>query len=105
MVEEIENAYYKTILQLVSVGNHQTLKVVKLELKTAISILPAMDDNEEPILRLIGSIKLYEQMLKPTKKNCLLKCVLKLDLLLAAKLRLDSNYDTVQALITALKAH
>lgn len=102
MINKIKETY-KAIVRLVVAP--QTPIMAQFDLKTAISLLPVVDDSEEKILQLIDPIELYEQMLDPSGISALIKFVLKTRLSSTAKLRLNSNYNDVAALVTAMKTH
>lgn len=73
------------------------------DLKTAVSLLPMMDDNEETTTQLIDAIELYEDMLAEATKPLLVKFVLKSRLSTSAKLRLATTYDDVKSLISDMQ--
>ncbi|KAJ3659967.1 hypothetical protein Zmor_011628 [Zophobas morio] len=75
------------------------------DLKTAVSLLPVMNDDEAVTMQLIDAIELYDTMLESTGKPSLINFVLKTRLSVGAKLRLKSNYDSVALLISDMKTH
>lgn len=75
------------------------------DLKTAVSLLPVMDDSEKVTLQLIDAIELYETMITDTDKQILINFVLKTRLSHSAKLRLASTYTTVKTMVDEMKKH
>lgn len=82
-------------------------KVEKMEtfnLKVALSLLPVIDNTESSIKQLIDNIQYYDSILtEKTCKNNLIQFVLKSRLSQNAKLRLKSNYASVDELICDLR--
>ncbi|KAK9752236.1 hypothetical protein QE152_g4349 [Popillia japonica] len=58
------------------------VKMETFSLKTASSLLPSMDGNEDTTKQLIDSAKLYETLLKPEEKKHLINYILKKKLLI-----------------------
>lgn len=79
--------------------------MAKFDLKTAVSLIPEMTGDESITKKLIDAIELYSSMLDDEGKKTLIQFVLKTRLTSNAKLRLSSNYDSVAALISDIKAH
>lgn len=85
--------------------------VIKLDemetfnLKTAVSLLPIMNDKENVTKQLISAIELYESMLKEESKTSLVQFVLKTRLSESATLRLSQKYDTVKLLVDDMRKH
>lgn len=75
----------------------------KFELKTAVSLLPIMTDDENVIKQLISNIEMYESMIDDNSKKLLIQFVLKSKLSESAKLRMSSNYSSVTELITDMR--
>lgn len=67
-------------------------------LKTAGSLLPVMNGEENTTKALIDSMMLYSEMLKPEHTKFLIKFVLKTRLSENAKIRLNKSYDSLEAL-------
>lgn len=86
--------------------NIQNSNMATFDLKVAIGLLPALDDTETKTLQLIDAIDLYSSMLSTDndKKN-LIKFVLKTRLTHASKIRLKSNYNTVDELLQDMRVH
>lgn len=75
------------------------------DLKTAVSLLPVMDDTENVTKQLISSIEMYNSMLDDSTKQFLVQFVLKTRLSESAKLRLSQSYASVDLLINDMKKH
>lgn len=74
------------------------------ELKTALNLLPLMNDEEANTRQLIDNIEYYSSTLSaPDCKKQLINFVLKSRLSQAAKLRLNSNYSDVDSLVEDMK--
>lgn len=78
-------------------------KMESFNLKTANSLLPCMDGKEETTKKLVDSIAFYAELIKPEDTKLLIKYVLKTRISENAKVRLDVDYDTVDALILDIK--
>lgn len=74
-------------------------------LKTANSLLPCMDGKEETTKKLVDSIEFYAGLIKAEDTKSLIKYVLKTRLSENAKVRLDIDYDTIDALIKDIKTN
>lgn len=100
---------YKSIVKLAplkgSSRSPQAPVMAHFDLKTAISLLPMIDDTEEKTNQLIDAIDLYSGMLDTEGKKTLIEFVLKTRLSATAKLRLESKYDDVKTLIKSMKTH
>ncbi|KAI4456593.1 hypothetical protein MML48_8g00003462 [Holotrichia oblita] len=68
-------------------------------LKTAGSLLPSMDGNEDTTKKLVDSILFYESLLKNDDKKHLVNYVLKTRLSENAKIRLKKEYDSIKDLV------
>ncbi|CAG9761338.1 unnamed protein product [Ceutorhynchus assimilis] len=79
--------------------------MTSFDLKTAVSLLPILDDTEETTNKLVDAIELYESMLKAEDKPALIKFVLKTRLTSSAKLRLNDSYNSVADLLVDIKRH
>lgn len=74
-------------------GENISTKMESFNLKTALSLLPQMTDEESNTKTLIDNIKYYSSVLKNDDcKNELIKFVIKSRLSQNAKLKLNSNY-------------
>lgn len=102
----------KECLDIYSTGVHiieSRLKTLsrmaeKFCLKTASSLIPYITDNEETVLSLIDAVDLYDSMLSTEQdKKLLINFVLKTRLKPTAKIRLNSEYNTVSSLLTDIK--
>lgn len=95
---------YSSILQLCqleSVENESSAKMNTFDLKTALTLLTVMSDDEISTKQLIDNINYYDSLLtKPECKKNLVKFVLKSRLSQAAKLRLKDDYSSVTELIS-----
>lgn len=77
----------------------------QFDLKTAVSLLPIMNDKEEVTKQLISAIEMYDSILDEKSKKTLIMFVLKTRLSDGAKLRLSQNYGTVKDLISDMHKH
>lgn len=80
-------------------------KMESFSLKTAVSLLPIMDDTENVTKQLISSIELYSSLLDNESKPILINFILKTRLSENAKLRLNQNYGTIQLLVDDMKKY
>ena len=96
---------YKEILNFSKSTSTSVGSKMAFDLKTAVSLLPVMNDDEAVTMQLIDAIELYDTMLESTGKPSLINFVLKTRLSVGAKLRLKSNYDSVALLISDMKTH
>lgn len=101
---------YSEIEQLCSEGNssdcgvNTSTKMESFNLKTALSLLPQMTDEESNTKSLIDNIEYYSSVLKSNDcKSELIKFVLKSRLSQSAKLKLNSNYSNVEDLIKDMR--
>ncbi|CAG9787790.1 unnamed protein product [Diatraea saccharalis] len=74
-------------------------------LKTAVSLLPIMDDRENTTKNLISSIEMYSSLLDEKSRVMLINFVLKTRLSEGARLRLNQKYDSVEHLIKDMRDH
>ncbi|KAL0860129.1 hypothetical protein ABMA27_010436 [Loxostege sticticalis] len=77
----------------------------EFDLKIAISLLPAMTGQEKVTKQLIDSILLYKSMISTSAENQLIQFVLKTRLSESAKLRLKTNYSSVEALVSDIRKY
>lgn len=75
------------------------------DLKIACNLLPVINADEATILQLTDAIELYNSMLNDASKQNLINFVLKTRLSQNAKLRLNTSYETVEALVKDIKDH
>lgn len=78
-------------------------KMEQFSLKTAVSLLPIMDDKESTTKNLISSIEMYNSLLDDKSRLMLINFVLKTRLSEGAKLRLNQKYESVELLIKDMK--
>lgn len=120
-LENIENlsskisSYYLKIKQLCelsiekdssSVGTvvQKNANMEKFELKTAISLLPVMDNTETVTKQLISNIEMYSDMLDVADREKLINFVLKSRLSESAKLRLGEAYESITDLVKDMRS-
>lgn len=103
-VEKIKKLYSE-ILEFQTKTDSTDDKMTSFDLKTAVSLLPILDDTEETTNKLVDAIELYESLLKVEDKPTLIKFVLKTRLTNSAKLRLNNSYDTIADLLVDIKRH
>lgn len=100
---DIFKLQYNDILNFCSETNEFTEEVEKMEdfnLKTALSLLPIMTDEEQNTKQLIDSIEYYGSLLEKSEcKVNLINFVLKNRLSQSAKLKLNSSYTTIKDLV------
>ncbi|CAG4993646.1 unnamed protein product [Colias eurytheme] len=77
----------------------------EFELKTAVSLLPVMDDTENVTLQLIDAIELYVTMISKESITNLIQFVCKTRLSRNAKLRLKDTYSSVEEMVSDMKKH
>lgn len=104
LCKSIKDSYIK-ILSFVSKSDSKMTEPEKFCLKTAVSLLPKMNGNEQVTQELIDSIELYESMLGDGDHKLLINFVLKTRLNEGAKMRLNNSYNTVQELLTDMRNH
>lgn len=75
----------------------------KFDLKTAGSLLPVMDGSEDTTKKLLDSIELYSELLQADDQKFLITYVLKTRLSENAKIRLNKQYTSVNALIKDIR--
>lgn len=79
-------------------------KMESFDIKTAISLIPVMDNTEETIEKIVDGIEMYNEYLgETTQKNLLISFVLKTRLNKSAKLKLKSEYNDVKSLIQDIR--
>ncbi|XP_072932532.1 uncharacterized protein [Epargyreus clarus] len=104
--KDFEKLYNETLQLCESEKIELKLTMDTFDLKTAMSLLDRMTDEEANTKQLIDNIEYYSSILKSdTCKAKLIQFVLKSRLSQAAKLRLDSNYSTVSGLIKDMRIH
>ncbi|CAK1585977.1 unnamed protein product [Parnassius mnemosyne] len=74
------------------------------DLKTALTLLPVMSDDETSVKQLVDNIQYYNSLLtKQECKNNLIKFILKSRLSRSAKLRLQDDYSNVEDLVSDMQ--
>lgn len=101
------NSIYEEVVALCNPSyifeKDKTNTTMDFDLKTALSLLPVMNDEVHITRQLIDSIEYYESTLKDTSKPLLIIFVLKSRLSQSAKLRLSPSYNTVTELVDDMK--
>lgn len=105
LVQNIESLYQSTIK-----FEQENTTLAKMEsgsfcLKTAVSLLPKMNGDERVTQDLIDAIGLYSSMLRDTDRILLIRFVVSTRLSAGAKMRLGSDYDSVDRLLSDMKKH
>lgn len=99
LYQDIKNLCQPECVQSENLSNMDTFK-----LKTALTLLPVMSDDETSVKQLIDNIQYYNSLLtKEECKNNLIKFILKSRLSQSAKLRLNSDYSNIDTLISDMK--
>lgn len=101
----IENLYYQVEEFCTKQGIESKNTMEKFNLKTAVSLLPEITNDEDSVKKLIDSIELYSEMIDADSQSQLIKFVLKTRLTESAKLRLSSSYTSCKDLIVDIKRH
>lgn len=101
---KIETIYNK-ILEFIPDIKDNINMASEFDLKVAMSLIPVMNDKEETTVQIIDSILFYDSMIQGDSKAHLINFVLKARLSSSAKLRLNSRYTTVEALISDMRKH
>lgn len=105
-VTDIDNIIRESRLIL---DNRAKINLVNMgesfSLKTAGSLLPVMDGNEDTTKQLLDSIILYADMLRVDDKKHLINFVLKSRLTSNAKVRLNKTYASVDLLVKDIQEH
>lgn len=78
---------------------------VDFDLKTAVSLLPTMNDTEKVTIQLIDAIELYSTMITQESIQLLIQVVMKTRLSHSAKLRLNNTYNTIPEMVAEMKKH
>ncbi|KAK9730845.1 Integrase zinc binding domain [Popillia japonica] len=111
VVSEIK-LYVHTIYSLINETNkilasrlESNVNMESFSLKTAGSLLPCMDGDENTTKKLIDSITLYADLLKADDKKHLINFVLKTRISENAKIRLNKSYDSVDELIKDIRTN
>lgn len=105
LVSNIESLYKNTIKFESEVSNEQKMAAEKFSLKTAVSLLPKMNGDEQVTQDLIDAIGLYSSMLEGTDSVLLIKFVLTTRLTQGARIRLSPTYASVDSLLADMKKH
>lgn len=78
----------------------------KFSLKEASCLIPVLDGKQDTIERMIEGIEMMNSMLEEAKnKQLLISFILKTRLDKTSKLKLQSNYETVEALVSDIKKY
>lgn len=85
---------------LETMANHE-----KFCLKTAVSLLPKMNGNENVTRELIDAIELYDSMLGDDNRTSLINFILKTRLTQGAKMRLSPSYAKIADLVKDMRIH
>lgn len=93
---------YKEIKSLCT-AEQQISTMSNFDLRTALSLLPVMDDQDMTTKQLIDGIEYYDSVINELSKQNLITFVLKSRLSQTAKLRLSSNYGSVEAMVKDMK--
>lgn len=99
---------YDNILDLCSSSSQEEQEIdtmAKFDLKIAMSLLPVSSDSEVSVKQLIDGIDYYRLDLDVESQKKLINFVLKNRISQNAKLKLETNYDSVDDLIKAMKFH
>lgn len=100
---EIETVY-KKILNFKQTDITENME--DFNLKTANSLIPIMDGKEETTERILEGIEMYDSCLKKEdNRKLLISFVLKTRLSKSAKLKLKSEYTTIESLIKDIKMY
>lgn len=105
-------ALYNEILNLCKTSNilyenvgTESITMATFDLKTALSLLPNLTNDDNITKQLIDNIEYYDTVLKRDEcKQNLINFVLKSRLSQVAKLKLNSNYSSVQALVQDMRS-
>lgn len=98
---------YKSIISLREESESTSSEMASqdFDLKTAIALLPTMNNQEQVTLQLIDSIQLYSSMISTMSHKLLIEFVLKTRLSASAKLRLKTSYSSVSLLLNDMRTH
>lgn len=80
-----------------------SIDMAAFDLKTALSLLPILNDTEQNTKELIDGIEYYESTLDESSKSKLISFVLKTRLSQAAKLSLSNSYGSVKDLLKDMR--
>lgn len=100
VLSEIFQSLYSEIENLC-----KPIKMATFNLKTALSLLPIMTDEEYNTKQLIDGIEYYGSVIEQKDHANLIVFVLKSRLSQSAKLKLNTNYTTIDGLIKDMKLH
>lgn len=85
--------------------NIENINMASFDLKTAVSLVPVMDDTENITNKIIDAIELYETMLSNEGKPLLINFILKTRLSSSAKLKLLPTYNDIPSLVSDMKKY
>ncbi|KAJ8719113.1 hypothetical protein PYW07_016669 [Mythimna separata] len=90
---------------LIEDSNLATKMSDSFDIKTAISLLPVMNGQEQVTNQLIDGILLYSSLINDASKSQLIEFVLKTRLSPSAKLRLKATYADIDSLIKDIRSY
>lgn len=96
---------YTKIVEFCNSSIEKANTMEKFDLKTAVSLLPMMNGDEDVTKKLIDAIELYSSMLEKDSEKTLVNFILKTRLSESAKLRLSQSYSNCQVLLSDMKEH
>lgn len=104
---DVFKLHYNDVLILCTekqISSESEENMEEFNLKTALTLLPLMSDDEVSTKQLIDSIEYYGVMLqKPECKANLIKFILKNRLSQSAKLKLDTDYSSIEDLVQDMR--
>lgn len=103
LCNQIKSFYLKILDLCETIDQESNMEVFNL--KTALSLIPVMTDDEKAIKQIISNVEYYNSMLDSNGSQALIKFVLKSRLSESAKLRLCANYASVTDLIKDMREH
>lgn len=105
LIVKIEKLYVETIKFEDVAKIEQEMAAERFCLRTAVSLLPKMSGDEQVTQDLIDAIGLYSSMLEGADNSLLIKFVLTTRLTQGARIRLSSNYATIDSLLADMRKH
>ncbi|KAH9641821.1 hypothetical protein HF086_005361 [Spodoptera exigua] len=100
-----ENSSQTSAKDLIEYFNCPTKMSDSFDIKTAISLLPVMNGQEQVTNQLIDGILLYSSLINDDSKSKLIDFVLKTRLSPSAKLRLKATYADIESLVGDIRAN
>lgn len=105
LVSKIEDVYQK-ILNCKPITRQIAGNMEKFDIRTAAALIPVMDNCEEAVEKIIDGLKMYSECLDDEKSRALLiSFVLKTRLTKVAKLKLKTEYKTIEELLSDIKKY